>query len=113
MATALIVGCGLTACAMSMRWIYRKYRSAYATNILTGKGVFANYYKGGFENKMTRREAALILGISERSSLKEIKDAHRRNVLVNHPDRGGSPYLALKINEAKSVLEKSEINSGL
>lgn len=111
MATAVILGCGVTACAMSLRWIYRRYKSAYASRLLTGQGVFAHYYKGGFESKMTRREAGLILGISERSSLKEIKDAHRRSVLANHPDRGGSPYLALKINEAKSVLENSEINS--
>lgn len=111
MATAILLGCGLTACAVSLRWIYHRYRSTCASNILSGQSVFTQYYKGGFESKMTRREAGLILGVSERSSLKEIKDAHRRSVLANHPDRGGSPYLALKINEAKSVLENSEINS--
>jgi DnaJ family protein C protein 19 len=74
---------------------------------ITGGSPFVHYYKGGFEQnpKMSRREAALILGIREGASKDVIRDAHRRIMIANHPDRGGSPYLATKINEAKATLE--------
>lgn len=36
-----------------------------------------NFLKGGFEQSMSRREAALILGIRESASRDKIKDAHR------------------------------------
>ena len=54
---------------------------------------------------MTRREASLILGVREFAKPEQVKDAHRRIMIANHPDRGGSPYLAMKINEAKSLLD--------
>jgi DnaJ homolog subfamily C member 19 len=72
---------------------------------LTGTSSFVHYYRGGFDSKMSRREASLVLGLREGASKDAIKDAHRRIMIANHPDRGGSPYLATKINEAKDTLE--------
>jgi len=62
------------------------------------------FYEGGFEPEMTRREAALILGIRESATRKKVKEAHRRLAMINHPDTGGSTHVATKINEAKDKL---------
>ena len=68
-------------------------------------GMFSRrFYSGGFDDKMTRREAALILGVRETAAAKRITDAHRRMLMANHPDKGGSPLLSLKINDAKELL---------
>jgi DnaJ homolog subfamily C member 19 len=70
--------------------------------------VGTKYYEGGFEDTMTRREAALILGVRESSSPARIKEAHRKLLVLNHPDTGGSTFMALKINEAKELLLKGK-----
>ncbi|KAI0787672.1 hypothetical protein C8Q74DRAFT_622720 [Fomes fomentarius] len=86
-------------------------RYPMATPIIVGVGAIAAAIAGrslgGFKAKMDRREAIAILGLKDGPQLKtKLKDAHRHIMLANHPDRGGSPYLASKINEAKDLLEK-------
>jgi len=71
--------------------------------------VGSKYYEGGFEDTMTRREAALILGVRESTSVQRIKDAHRKLLILNHPDTGGSTYISGKVNEAKELLLKNKM----
>ena len=66
----------------------------------------AKRYSGPFDNPMTRREAYLILGARESTPDDKILTAHKKLMLLNHPDNGGSTYLATKINEAKEVILK-------
>jgi hypothetical protein len=53
---------------------------------------------------MSESEALEVLGLCPNADPAEVNEAHRRLMQLIHPDRGGSPYLAVKVNQAKDML---------
>jgi DnaJ family protein C protein 19 len=99
MTTPLVAGLAVGAAAFGARAALTAYHAwkAAPTRLRA-------FYKGGFLPEMTRREAALILGLRESAPEAKVKEAHRRIMVANHPDAGGSSFVAAKVNEAKDVL---------
>lgn len=56
------------------------------------------------QGAMSRAEALKVLGLDAGASEADIRTSHRRLIQQTHPDKGGTNYLAAKINEAKDVL---------
>lgn len=53
---------------------------------------------------MQPEEAASVLGIGVDAAPEAVRAAHRQLISQLHPDKGGTDYLAAKINEARDVL---------
>lgn len=79
-------------------------------NLFSYYMLFKNMFnkKSNLKNKSTvnmdLEEARNILGVTENASKAEIKEAYKKMMKKNHPDHGGSKYLANKINQAKDLL---------
>ncbi|KAM0948159.1 putative DnaJ domain, Chaperone J-domain superfamily [Dioscorea sansibarensis] len=100
-ATPFLAGLAVAAAALAGRYSIHAWQAYKARPVVPRMRKF---YEGGFQPSMTRREAALILGIRENATPDKVREAHRKVMVANHPDAGGSHYLASKINEAKDVL---------
>ncbi|NXF45705.1 DJC15 protein, partial [Oceanites oceanicus] len=78
--------------SFSGRYAFHLWKPLEQAITETAKRVSASslslYYKGGFEQKMSRREASLILGVSPSAGKAKIRTAHRRIMILNHPDKG-------------------------
>nr|XP_043639253.1 mitochondrial import inner membrane translocase subunit TIM14-3-like [Erigeron canadensis] len=113
MTSVFVAGLAVATGATAARYgivAWNSMKSGAFSKLFKG-GLERQFYKGGFEPHMTRREAALILGIREsRATDKIIRDAYRKVMVANHPDAGGSHYLASKIGEAKDMMMKKSRN---
>ncbi|KAJ7568286.1 hypothetical protein O6H91_01G025900 [Diphasiastrum complanatum] len=109
MTTPLLAGAAVAVAALAGKYGIEAWQAFKARPAVPRMRKF---YEGGFQPTMTRREAALILGVRESVSQEKVKEAHRKVMVANHPDAGGSDYLASKINEAKDVLLRQTRGSG-
>lgn len=82
--------------------VHPDWRSRASADFSDGRSGEGARAQGGGE--MTREEAYDILGLQRGAGEAEIKAAYHRIIGALHPDRGGSNFLAAKVNEAKDLL---------
>jgi hypothetical protein len=97
--------------AVTERWVPAVFLAGIAWSLFTeGRALPKGWSRADIPNEprrdgaMSRDEALKVLGLGPGASADAVREAHRRLILQNHPDRGGSDYLAAKINQAKDVL---------
>jgi len=79
---------------------------AYLIRSGSGGESESDQFKPSNYNDLSIDEAYDILGLPSTASKEEVVKAHKRLMQRLHPDRGGSDYLAAKINAAKDQLIK-------
>ncbi|KFQ16802.1 DnaJ subfamily C member 15, partial [Merops nubicus] len=88
----IAVGLGVAAAAFAGRYACHLWKPLEQAITEAAKRIstssLSSYYKGGFEQRMSRREAGLILGVSPSAGKAKIRTAHRRIMILNHPDKG-------------------------
>ena len=114
LALFIILGIGLVVLALAgryglaaplgfiMMWLLRLWRVTRESDI-AGKAKRATGDKAGTQ-PMTVAEARDVLGVDAAASREEIETAYRDLIVKNHPDHGGTDWIATQLNQARDIL---------
>ncbi len=118
----IILGGGLVVLALAgryglaaplgfiMAWLLRLWRvtrEGDTGNTETGKTGGEKSNRSGGEvgaSLMSEAEARDVLGVDATASREEIEVAYRDLIVKNHPDHGGSDWIAAQLNQARDIL---------
>ena len=110
----IILGTGLVMLALAgryglaaplgfiMMWLLRLWRVTRESDN-GGKAKRAAGDKAGSQ-PMTVAEARDVLGVDAAASREEIETAYRDLIVKNHPDHGGTDWIAAQLNQARDIL---------
>ncbi len=110
----IILGTGLVVLALAgryglaaplgfiMMWLLRLWRVTRESDN-AGKAKRAAGDKAGIQ-PMTVGEARDVLGVDAAASREEIETAYRDLIVKNHPDHGGTDWIAAQLNQARDIL---------
>ncbi len=110
----IILGAGLVVLALAgryglaaplgfiMMWLLRLWRVTRGSDN-AGKAESAADDKAGTQ-PMTVAEARDVLGVDAAASREEIETAYRDLIVKNHPDHGGTDWIAAQLNHARDIL---------
>jgi len=82
-------------------WLWRVGRAGAAQGPATGRGETGDASRGA---GMDVAQALEILGLQAGASRSEIDAAYKALMVKNHPDQGGTDWLAARLNEARDTL---------
>ena len=115
----IVLGLGLVVLALAgryglaaplgfiMAWLLRLWRVTRESDTETGKtGGEKSNRSGGKVGAsfMSEAEARDVLGVDATASREEIEAAYRDLIVKNHPDHGGTDWIAAQLNQARDIL---------
>lgn len=103
LATGKAILAALPAVYAVIRMFGPTIASKLLKNVNFGKTPFGGAKSSG-QMLMSRSEALDVLGLEEGASEDQVNEAFRRLMSQLHPDKGGSDWMAAKLNEARKTL---------